>query len=191
MFSQVSNLSWGGSSFLVSLFEHLQYQYSHMDSSSPYQYMWDRFISLGLYSLPSFSWPNTSLEGLPTSEVAQSCLTLCDLMDCSPQDPPSMEFSRQEYRSGLPFPSPGDLPDPGTQESSIAGRCFTVWATREAPNLVLTVRWVYAPRFCLVHNKELERRTLKPSARHSCRVLPCYRILSITLLVCEISTIVR
>ena len=29
------------------------------------------------------------------------------------QDPPCMEFSRQEYWSGLPFPSPGDLPDPG------------------------------------------------------------------------------
>ena len=29
------------------------------------------------------------------------------------QGPPSMEFSRQEYWSGLPFPSPGDLPDPG------------------------------------------------------------------------------
>ena len=29
------------------------------------------------------------------------------------QAPLSMEFSRQEYWSGLPFPSPGDLPDPG------------------------------------------------------------------------------
>ena len=32
--------------------------------------------------------------------------------------PPSMEFSRQEYRSGLPFPSPGDLPDPGIKPGS-------------------------------------------------------------------------
>ena len=31
------------------------------------------------------------------------------------QPPPSMEFSRWEYWSGLPFPSPGDLPDPGTK----------------------------------------------------------------------------
>ena len=29
------------------------------------------------------------------------------------QDPLSLGFSRQEYWSGLPFPSPGDLPDPG------------------------------------------------------------------------------
>ena len=31
------------------------------------------------------------------------------------QAPPSMKFSRQEYWSGLPFPSPGDLPDPGIE----------------------------------------------------------------------------
>ena len=29
--------------------------------------------------------------------------------------PPSMGFSKQEYWSGLPFPSPGDLPDPGIE----------------------------------------------------------------------------
>ena len=34
------------------------------------------------------------------------------------QAPPSMEFSRQEYWSGLPFPSPGDLPDPGIESRS-------------------------------------------------------------------------
>ena len=35
------------------------------------------------------------------------------------QAPPSMEFSRQEYWSGLPFPSPGDLPDPGIEPGSL------------------------------------------------------------------------
>ena len=34
------------------------------------------------------------------------------------QVPPSMGFSRQEYWSGLPFPSPGDLPDPGIESGS-------------------------------------------------------------------------
>ena len=45
--------------------------------------------------------------------VTQSCLILCDPMDyivC--QAPLSMEFSRQEYWSGLLFPSLGGLPDP-------------------------------------------------------------------------------
>ena len=36
------------------------------------------------------------------------------------QASPSMGFSRQEYWSGLPFPSPGDLPDPGIKPRSPA-----------------------------------------------------------------------
>ena len=47
------------------------------------------------------------------------------------QAPLSMGFSRREYWSGLPFPFPGDLPGFQTQVSCIAGRYFTVWATRE------------------------------------------------------------
>ena len=52
--------------------------------------------------------------------VVQSCLTLCEPMDCSPAGPLSMGFSRPEYCSGLPFPSPGDLPDPGIEPGSPA-----------------------------------------------------------------------
>ena len=52
------------------------------------------------------------------SEVAQSCLTLCDPWTVAHQAPPSTGFSRQEYWSGLPFPSPGDLPDPGIEPRS-------------------------------------------------------------------------
>ena len=55
------------------------------------------------------------------SEVAQSCLTLCDPMDSSlHQAPPSMGFSRQKYWNGLPFPSPGNLPDLGIKPRSPA-----------------------------------------------------------------------
>ena len=53
-------------------------------------------------------------------EVTQSCLTLCDPVDCTYQAPMSMGFSRQEYWSGLPFPSPGDLPDSGIEPRSPA-----------------------------------------------------------------------
>ena len=52
------------------------------------------------------------------SEVAQLCPTLCDLWTVAHKAPPSMGFSRQEYWSGLPFPSPGDLPDPGVEPRS-------------------------------------------------------------------------
>ena len=47
--------------------------------------------------------------------VAQSCPTLWDSMDCSPPGSSVHEFSRQEYWTGLPFPPPGDLPDPGIE----------------------------------------------------------------------------
>ena len=40
------------------------------------------------------------------------------------QTPLSMEFSRQEYWNGLPFPPPGDLPNPGIELASLAS-CFT------------------------------------------------------------------
>ena len=51
-----------------------------------------------------------------------------------------MEFSRQEYWNGLPFPSPGDLPDPGIKPESLtspapAGRLCTSSATWEAPSV--------------------------------------------------------
>ena len=50
------------------------------------------------------------------------------------QAPPSTGFSRQEYWSGLPFPSPGDVSNPGNEPGSPShkGRVFTVWTTREA-----------------------------------------------------------
>ena len=54
------------------------------------------------------------------SEVTHSFPTLCNPMDCSLPAPPSMGFSRQEYWSGLPFPSPRDLPNPGVEPGSPA-----------------------------------------------------------------------
>ena len=54
----------------------------------------------------------------------------------APQAPLSMGFCRQEYWSGLPCPSPGDLPDAGIESLSLvspalAGRFFTTSATRK------------------------------------------------------------
>ena len=59
--------------------------------------------------------------GRPTQEaghglvclVAKSCLSLWDPWNVACQAPLSMRFPRQKYWSGLPFPSPGDLPAPG------------------------------------------------------------------------------
>ena len=48
----------------------------------------------------------------------KSCPALCDPLDCSLPGFLSMGFSRQKYWSQLPFPSPGDLPDPGIEPRS-------------------------------------------------------------------------
>ena len=61
--------------------------------------------------------------------VAQSCLPCLSASGAvAYQAPLSMGFSRKEYLSWLPFPSPGDQ----IQVSCIVGRFFTAWATKEA-----------------------------------------------------------
>ena len=63
-------------------------------------------------------WDLSSLIGVVL--VAQSCLTLCNPLNCSPPGSFVLEFSRQEYWSGLPFSSPGDLPNSGIEPRSPA-----------------------------------------------------------------------
>ena len=71
------------------------------------------------------------------AESLQSCPTFLDPVAVACQAPLSMGFSRQEHRSGLPCPPPGDLPHPGTEPESLmfpvlAGGFFTTSATWEA-----------------------------------------------------------
>ena len=70
-------------------------------------------------------------------KVAQSCPTLWTPWTVAHQAPLSMGFSRREYWSGLPFPSPGDLPYSGIEPKSLtspalAGGFFTPSASWEA-----------------------------------------------------------
>ena len=72
---------------------------------------------------------------------AQSCPALCNLMYYSPPASSVVGFPRQEYWSGLPFPPPEDLPDPGIEPASLtsptlSGRFFTTSATWEALNYI-------------------------------------------------------
>ena len=66
----------------------------------------------------------------------QSYPTLCDPIDCSPSGSSVHGILQQEYWSGWPRPSPGDLPDPGIEPTSLtspalAGRFFTASTTWE------------------------------------------------------------
>jgi len=68
------------------------------------------------------------------AQSPQPCLTLCNLWTVALQAPLSMGFSRQEYWSGLPFPSPEDLTNPGIEPTSfmspaLTGSFFTTSAT--------------------------------------------------------------
>ena len=83
-----------------------------------------------IVKLNIISIPHSKSPWYPLPYYAQSCPTLWDPMDCSPSTPLSIEISRQEYWSGLPFPIPGDLPHPGIKPTSLAscasaGRFFT------------------------------------------------------------------
>ena len=71
----------------------------------------------------------------------QSCQLFVTPWTVVCQAPLSMGFSRHEYWSGLPFPPPGDLPDPGIQPASLmfpasAGGFFTNSTTWEAPYML-------------------------------------------------------
>ena len=81
------------------------------------------------------------LASLPVSVLSHfsHVWLFADLWTVACQTSLSMECSRQEYQSGLPFPPPGDLPDPGIETESLvspalAGGFLITGATRESPS---------------------------------------------------------
>ena len=95
--------------------------------------------------------------------VAKSCLTLATPWTVAHQAPLSIKFSRHEYWSRLPIPSPGDLPDPGIKPESLvspvlASGFFTSWIIGEAQKIYNTVSiYLSHPIFfwclCLLHRR--------------------------------------
>ena len=81
---------------------------------------------------PFQSWLSSSSVRLYS--VTQSCLILCDPVGCSPRASSVMGFARQEYWSGLPFPTLGlsSQPRNRTQVSHVGRWILYHWATREA-----------------------------------------------------------
>ena len=64
-----------------------------------------------------------SLRGHTQSDTTERLTLSLSFQWCAAvayQAPLSMEFSRQEYLSGLPFSTPGDLPDPGIEPTSLS-----------------------------------------------------------------------
>ena len=79
------------------------------------------------------SEPGSIKTAKKKSEVAQSCLTLCDPVDCSP--PGSSVYGILQARIlewvAISFSRGSSQPRDWTRVSCIAGRCFILWATRE------------------------------------------------------------
>ena len=95
--------------------------------------MWEDewFFSLKKGSLKKKKKKERLLQemGLAVCVLSQSCPT-CDHTECSPSGSSVHRIFRQEYWSGLPLPSPGDLPSPGIESTSLtspalAGRFFS------------------------------------------------------------------
>ena len=114
---------------------------NHMDGGA-----WSRLLSMGSQRV-RHDWETSLILTLNLSTkvnyissvcwVTESCLTLVMPWTVACQAPLSIGFSRQEYWSGLPFPSPGNLLDPGIEPRSPAleADSFTVWVTREPHGL--------------------------------------------------------
>ena len=87
--------------------------------------------------LPDCLWTCLKLRGDHVcAKLLQSCPTLCNSMDCSPPGSSVHGILQAKYRSGLPRPPPGDLPEPGIKPRSpvLAGGFwfFTTGITWEA-----------------------------------------------------------
>ena len=80
-------------------------------------------------------------------EVAQSCPTLSDPWAAAHQAPLSMRFSRQGYWSGLPFPSPGGLPNPGIEPGSPVLQADSLPTELQVSYYVITKYYFYLPQF--------------------------------------------
>ena len=83
--------------------------------------------------------------------VTKSCSTLVTPWTVACQVPLSMGFSRQEYCSRLPFPSPGDLPEPGIEPGSPALQADSLLAElRGNPSYI-----IYSKRLNSMQNKAI------------------------------------
>ena len=91
------------------------------------------------------------------SEVTQSCLTLCDPMDCSLQCSPVHEIFQARVLEwvAISFSRGSSQPRDQTWVSRIVGRCFIIWATREVSKWkwkLLSHVWLFATPWTVVYH---------------------------------------
>ena len=107
--------------------------------------------------------PGSPHQSESESEVTQSYLTVCDPWTVAHQAFPSMGFSRQEYWSGLPFPSPGDLLDPGIEPRSPILQADTLTSEPPGKPLVSGILFKIYLNICLTWKNNQEVSIFYPT----------------------------
>ena len=110
------------------------YSFIKMNETMPFAATW---MDLEIIILSEVSQRKTNIiwYHLHVKSKKLCVLSHVRLFPTPTKAPRSMGFSRQEYWSGLPFPPPGDLPDPGIEPVSpaLAGSFFTIEPPRKPP----------------------------------------------------------
>ena len=108
---------------------------------------WDSFpsaLSLTMYFYPP---PNSKWKWKVKVKSLSRVRLFATPWTVAHQAPPSMWFSRQEYWSGLPFPPPGDLPDPGIEPRSPALQADAFWPLSHQGSLSTQLKHLLLPEF--------------------------------------------
>ena len=136
--------------------------------TSAFSWQYSASLCPCLFVLPSWNLPVTpGIPWLPTFKFQYPMMKVkllsCVSLFATPwtvvyQAPPSMEFSRQEYWSALPFPSPGDLPDSGMEPGSPAleAEVLIIWVTREAQMVKRASDFGVGSRRSLSHHRTIQ-----------------------------------
>ena len=116
---------------------------------------------------------------LHTCGCSRSCLTLVTPWSAAHQAPLSMEFSRQEYWSGWPFPPPEDLPNPGIELESPALQVDLALSHLESPAIHRYISSLFTIASHIGHCRVLRSSLRYTEGPH------CSSILYIVLCVCQ------
>ena len=106
---------------------------NHKDSTMILEYLLKRVTKMKHW------WKNQDSDHLCVL-VSQLCLILCETMDCSPPGSSVHGILQQEYWSGLPFPFPGGLPDPGIKPKSPALQADSLPPELQGSHLYFKIR---------------------------------------------------
>ena len=122
-------------SMLMSAFLNVCFEAVLAEKDASQWYVDPRFCYVYQNLISSFNYTLLLLFLKLWSEVAQSCPTLCDPMDCSLQGSSVHEIFQARLLEwvAISFSSRSSQPRDRTQVSHIAGRRFIIWATREVP----------------------------------------------------------